>query len=92
MKQSYQIFAAALLASMSLAAAAQADDMADCQLVQTSQAVQAQRSTAMQADACRLSGIRRCSTVMWTGGCVLLVNGGAMTMATMALQVAKAVP
>ena len=48
MKQSYKIFTAALLASMSLAAAAQADDMADCQLVNTSQAVQAQRSTAMQ--------------------------------------------
>lgn len=48
MKQSYKIFTAALLASMSLAAAAQADDVADAQLVQTSQAVQAQRSTAMQ--------------------------------------------
>lgn len=48
MKQSYKIFTAALLASMSLAAAAQADDAADAQLVQTSQAVQAQRSTAMQ--------------------------------------------
>lgn len=48
MKQSYQIFTAALLASMSLAAAVQADDVADAQLVQTSQAVQAQRSTAMQ--------------------------------------------
>lgn len=48
MKQSYQIFTAALLASMSLAAAAQADDFADAQLVQTSQLVQAQRSTAMQ--------------------------------------------
>lgn len=45
MKQSYKIFTAALLASMSLAAAAQA---ADAKLVQTSQAVQAQRSTAMQ--------------------------------------------
>lgn len=48
MKQSYKIFTVALLASMSLAAAAQADDVADAQLVQTSQAVQAQRSTAMQ--------------------------------------------
>lgn len=48
MKQSYQIFTAALLASMSLVAAAQADDFADAQLVQTSQLVQAQRSTAMQ--------------------------------------------
>lgn len=48
MKQNYQIFTAALLASMSLAAAAQADDFADAQLVQTSQLVQAQRSTAMQ--------------------------------------------
>lgn len=80
MKQNYKIFTAALLASMSLAAAAQADDFADAQLLQTSQLVQAQRSTAMQADACRLSGIRRCSTVMWTGGCVLLVNGRAITM------------
>lgn len=48
MKQSYQIFTAALLASMSLAAAAQAFDLADAQYVQTSQLVQAQRSTAMQ--------------------------------------------
>lgn len=49
MKQSYQIFTAALLASMSLAAVAQADDVdADAQLLLTSQAVQAQRSTAMQ--------------------------------------------
>ena len=48
MKQSYQIFTAALLASMSFAAAAQADDGADAQLLLTSQAVQAQRSTAMQ--------------------------------------------
>ena len=48
MKQSYKIFTAALLASMSLAAAAQADDFADAQLLQTSQLVQAQRSTAMQ--------------------------------------------
>lgn len=45
MKQSYKIFTAALLASMSLASAAQA---ADAKLVQMSQAVQAQRSTAMQ--------------------------------------------
>ena len=48
MQKNYKIFAAALLASMSLAAAAQADDVADAQLVQTSQAVQAQRSIAMQ--------------------------------------------
>lgn len=49
MKQSYQIFTAALLASMSLAAVAQADDVdADALLLLTSQAVQAQRSTAMQ--------------------------------------------
>lgn len=48
MKQSYKIFTAALLASMSLAAAAQADAADDAKLVQTSQAVQAQRSTAMQ--------------------------------------------
>ena len=48
MKQGYPIFTAALLASMSLAAAAQADDFADTQLLQTSQLVQAQRSTAMQ--------------------------------------------
>lgn len=49
MKQNYQIFTAALLASMSLAAVAQADDVdADAQLLLTSQAVQAQRSTAMQ--------------------------------------------
>lgn len=48
MKQNYKIFTAALLASMSLAAAAQADDFADAQLLQTSQLVQAQRSTAMQ--------------------------------------------
>ena len=48
MKQSYQIFTSVLLASMSLAAAAQADDFADAQLLLTSQLVQAQRSTAMQ--------------------------------------------
>lgn len=48
MKQNHQIFTAALLASMSLAAAAQAFDLADAQYVQTSQLVQAQRSTAMQ--------------------------------------------
>lgn len=48
MKQSYKIFTAALLASMNLAAAAQAYTLSDEQLVQTSQAVQAQRSTAMQ--------------------------------------------
>lgn len=48
MKQSYKIFTAALLASMSLAAAAQAYTLSDEQLVQMSQAVQAQRSTAMQ--------------------------------------------
>ena len=48
MKQSYQIFTAALLASMSLAAAAQAHTLSDEQLLLTSQAVQAQRSTTMQ--------------------------------------------
>ena len=48
MKQNYQIFTAVLLASMSLAAAAQAYDIADAQHVNTSQIVQAQRSTAMQ--------------------------------------------
>ena len=48
MKQSYQIFTAALLASMSLAAVAQADVDPDAQLLLKSQAVQAQRSTAMQ--------------------------------------------
>lgn len=48
MKHNYKIFTAALLASMSLAAAAQANDIADRQLVNTSQIVQAQRSTAMQ--------------------------------------------
>ena len=48
MKQNYKIFTAALLASMSLAAAAQASTLSDEQLVQTSQIVQAQRSTAMQ--------------------------------------------
>lgn len=48
MKQNYQIFTAALLASMSLAAAAQAHTLSDEQLLLTSQAVQAQRSTAMQ--------------------------------------------
>ena len=48
MKQNYQIFTAALLASMSLAAVAQADVDPDAQLLLTSQAVQAQRSTAMQ--------------------------------------------
>lgn len=48
MKQSYKIFIAALLVSMSLAAAAQASDLADAQHVQTAQLVQAQRSTAMQ--------------------------------------------
>lgn len=48
MKQNYQIFTAALLASMSLAAAAQAFDIGDAQHVQTAQLVQAQRSTAMQ--------------------------------------------
>ena len=47
MKQNYKIFTAALLASMSLVAVAQADS-ADAQLVNTSQAIQAQRSTAMQ--------------------------------------------
>lgn len=48
MKQNFKIFAAALLASMSLAATAQAGDLGDAQYVQTSQLVQAQRSTAMQ--------------------------------------------
>lgn len=48
MKQNYKIFAAALLASMSLATTAQAGDLGDAQHVQTSQLVQAQRSTAMQ--------------------------------------------
>lgn len=48
MKQHFKIFAAALLASMSLAATAQAGDLGDAQYVQTSQLVQAQRSTAMQ--------------------------------------------
>lgn len=48
MKQNYQLFTAALLASMSLAAAAQAAALSDEQLVNTSQIVQAQRSTAMQ--------------------------------------------
>ena len=48
MKQNFKIFTAALLASLSLAAAAQAFDYADAQHVQTSQLVQAQRSTAMQ--------------------------------------------
>ena len=47
MKHNYKIFTAALLASMSIAAAAQADS-ADAQLVNSSQAIQAQRSTAMQ--------------------------------------------
>ena len=48
MKQHFKIFTAALLASLSFTAAAQADDFADAQLLQTSQLVQAQRSTAMQ--------------------------------------------
>lgn len=48
MKQNYQIFTAALLASMSLAAAAQAHILSDEQLLQTSQLVQEQRSTVMQ--------------------------------------------
>ena len=47
MKQNYKIFTAALLASMSLAAAAQAA-MSDEQMLDALQAVQAQRSTAMQ--------------------------------------------
>ena len=47
MKQNYQIFTAALLASMSLAAAAQAA-VSDEQMLDALQAVQAQRSTAMQ--------------------------------------------
>lgn len=48
MKQSYQIFTAALLASVSLAAAAQARTVSDEQMLDALQAVQAQRSTAMQ--------------------------------------------
>lgn len=48
MKQHFKIFAAALLASMSFTAAAEAHPLSDEQLVETSQAVQAQRSTAMQ--------------------------------------------
>ena len=49
MKQNYKIFAAALLVSMSFTAVAQADEQgAKAQLLDTSQAVQAQRSTAMQ--------------------------------------------
>ena len=48
MKQNYQIFTAALLASMSLAAAAQARTVSDEQMLDALQAVQAQRSTAMQ--------------------------------------------
>ena len=48
MKQNYQIFTAALLASLSLAAAAQARTVSDEQMLDALQAVQAQRSTAMQ--------------------------------------------
>lgn len=48
MKQNYKIFTAALLASMSLAAAAQARTVSDEQMLDALQAVQAQRSTAMQ--------------------------------------------
>lgn len=48
MKQSYKIFTAALLASMSLAAAVQAYTPSDEELLNSSQIVQAQRSTAMQ--------------------------------------------
>ena len=48
MKQNYQIFTAALLASVSLAAAAQARTVSDEQMLDALQAVQAQRSTAMQ--------------------------------------------
>ena len=48
MKRNYKIFVALLVASMSLAATAQAGDLGDAQHVQTSQLVQAQRSTAMQ--------------------------------------------
>lgn len=47
MKQNYKIFAAALLVSMSFTAVAQAAVSPE-QMLQTSQAVQAQRSTAMQ--------------------------------------------
>lgn len=48
MKQNYTLFTAAIFASMSLAAAAQAATLSDEQLVNTAQIVQAQRSTAMQ--------------------------------------------
>ena len=48
MKQNYKIFTTALLASLSLAVAAQAAALSDEQLVNTAQIVQAQRSTAMQ--------------------------------------------
>ena len=48
MKQNYKIFTAALLASMSLASAAQAYTPSDEELLNSSQIVQAQRSTAMQ--------------------------------------------
>lgn len=48
MKHNYKLFTATLLASLSLAAAAQAATLSDDQLVNTSQLVQAQRSTAMQ--------------------------------------------
>ena len=49
MKQHFKIFTAALLVSMSFTAVAQADEQgAKAQLLDTSQAVQAQRSTAMQ--------------------------------------------
>lgn len=48
MKQNYKIFTAALLASMSLAVAAQARTVSDEQMLDALQAVQAQRSTAMQ--------------------------------------------
>lgn len=51
MKRNYKIFVALLVASMSLAATAQAGDLGDAQHVQTSQLVQAQRSTAMQGYA-----------------------------------------
>ena len=48
MKRNYKIFVALLVASMSFTAAAEAHPLSDEQLVETSQAVQAQRSTAMQ--------------------------------------------
>lgn len=48
MKRNYKNFVALLVASMSFTVAAEAHPLSDEQLVETSQAVQAQRSTAMQ--------------------------------------------